>query len=226
MFIYSDVKGREIMFQLFDALIMTLGFEPGPLIRSIASYNLRTGASIIIFTPSFKDERADRAYLEFKRICDMILKDTSINFQKVEVDLADFVKAVRYVKIMLSKFVDRHVAFCFSGGMRALSFAVFVAYLLLEWRHRPAIEVHLEGRSERLTVPPLNEIIKISITKEKLNILQLILQHGKLSAGNIAVLMQKDRSTIYRHLVSLLEDGLIRQKGKVYELTDLGLMLI
>lgn len=214
------------MSQLFDALIMTLGFEPGPLIRSVASYNLRIGASIIIFTSSFKDERAERAYLEFKRICDMILKDTSINFQKIEVDLADFVKAVRHVKTMLSKFVDKQVAFCFSGGMRALSFAVFVAYLLLEWQHRPNIEVHLEGRSERLTVLPLNEIIKVSITKEKLNILQLLLQHGKLSAGNIAVLMQKDRSTIYRHLVSLLEDGLIRQKGKVYELTDLGLMLI
>lgn len=208
-----------------DALIMTLGFEPGPLIRSVASYNLRTDASIIIFTPSFKDERAERAYLEFKRICDMILKDTSINFQKIEVDLTDFVKAVRYIKVLLRKFVDKQVAFCFSGGMRALSFAVFVAYLLLEWQHRPMIEIHLEGRSERLTIPPLNEILKVNLTREKLDILQLLLQHGELSAGNIAVLLQKDRSTIHRHLVSLLKDGLIRQKGKVYELTGLGLML-
>jgi len=214
------------MIQPLDALIMTLGFEPGPLIRSVASHNLRADASIIIFTPSFKDERAERAYLEFKKICDMILKDTSINFQKIEVDLTDFVKAIRHIRILLSKFVDKRVAFCFSGGMRALSFAVFVAYLLLEWRHRPNIEVHLEGRSERLIIPPLNEILKVNITKEKSDILRILLQHGGLSAGNIAVLLQKDRSTIYRHLASLLKDGLIRQKGKVYELTDLGLMLV
>lgn len=214
------------MVQLFDALIMTLGFEPGPLIRSIASYNLRSGASIIIFTPSFKDERAERAYLEFKRICDIILKGASINFQKIEVDLTDFLKAVRHVKILLSKFVNKQVALCFSGGMRALCFAVFIAYLMLEWRHRPSIEVHLEGRAERLTMPSLNKIIKVNMSEEKLSILQLLLQHGNLSAGNIAVLMQKDRSTVYRHLAGLLENELVRQKGKTYELTDLGLMLV
>lgn len=214
------------MTQPLDALIMTLGFEAGPLIRSVASYNLRKGASIIILTPSFKDERAERAYSEFKRICDMILKEASINFQKIEVDLTEFAKAVKHIKAILSEFVCKQVAFCFSGGMRALSFAVFVAYLLLEWQYPPNVEVHLEGRYERLVIPPLNEIIKVNVSEEKLAILRLLLQHGKLSAGNIAILLQKDRSTIHRHIISLIECGLIKQKGKMYELTDLGLMIM
>lgn len=214
------------MAQVFDALIMTLGFEPGPLIRAVASHTPRSGASIIIFTPSFKDDRTEKAYLEFKKICDMIFKDTSIKFQKIEVDLTDFPKAVRHVKTILSNFIDKQIAFCFSGGMRALCFVVFVAYLMLEWRHQPNIEIYLEGRIEHLSIPSIKEIIKINISEEKLNILQLLFQHGKLSAGNIAVLLQKDRSTIYRHLTSLLKSGLIRQKGKIYELTNLGLMLI
>lgn len=219
------VEGRN-MSQLYDALIMTLGFEPGPLVRAIASHNLRFGGSIIIFTSGFKDDRAERAYLEFKKICDMIYKDVTINLEKIEVDLTDFLKAVRHVKEMLSKFVDKRVAFCFSGGMRALCFAVFTAYLTLKWKYKPVIEVHLEGRAERLVIPSLNEVIKISISEEKMSILRLLSKHGSLSVGNIAVLMQKNRSTIYRHLTSLLESGLIRQRGKVYELSDLGFVLI
>jgi CRISPR locus-related DNA-binding protein len=213
------------MAQLFDALIMTLGFEPGPLIRAAASHNLRTGASIIVFTPSFKDERAERAYFELKNICDILFKDTQVNFQKIEVDLTDFVRAVKHVKRLLSAFTDKHIAFCFSGGMRALCLAVYTAYLVLEWQHPPSVEVHLEGRAERLIIPSPHKIIKVNISEEKLNILRLLLQHERLSAGNIAALMQKDRSTIYRHLSSLFKDGLIKQRGKMYELTDLGFML-
>jgi|UniRef100_A0A7J3YTY3 CRISPR locus-related DNA-binding protein len=213
------------MTKLFDALIMTLGFEPGPLIRAAASYNLRTGASIIALTPSFKDERAERAYFELKNVCDILFKDTQVNFQKIEVDLTDFVRAVKHIKRLLSAFTNKHVALCFSGGMRALCLAVYTAYLMLEWQLPPSIEIHLEGRVERLIVPPLHKVIKVNISEEKLNILRLLFQHEKLSAGNIAALMHKDRSTVYRHLSGLFEDGLIKQKGKMYELTDLGLML-
>ncbi|MCX8171385.1 MAG: CRISPR-associated CARF protein Csa3 [Candidatus Bathyarchaeota archaeon] len=214
------------MVQQYDALIMTLGFEPGPLVRSAASYNLKPNGLILVFTSSFEDERVERAYLEFKRICDIILKDASIGFKRINVDLRDFLGAVRQVKDVLSELVDKQVVFCFSGGMRALCFAVFIAYLMLRWEHKPNIEIHLEGRTERLTIPPINEIIKVDISEEKTRLLQLLLKHGGLSAGAIAVLMGKDRSTVYRHLMSLLESGLVRQKGKIYELTDLGLMLI
>ncbi|MEM1542859.1 MAG: CRISPR-associated CARF protein Csa3 [Ignisphaera sp.] len=214
------------MTQPYDALVLTLGFEPGPLIMATASHNLRLGGSIIVFTSGFKDDRAERAYLEFKKICDIIYKDAAISLEKIEVDLTDFLKAVRQVKEILSKFMDKRIAFCFSGGMRALCFAVFIAYLTLNWKHKPIIEVHLEGRAERLAIPALNEVIKINVSEEKMSVLRLLSKHGSLSAGNIAVLMHKDRSTIYRHLTSLIESGLIRQKGKMYELTDLGLMLI
>jgi CRISPR locus-related DNA-binding protein len=204
---------------------MTLGFEPGPLIRAAASYNLRTGASIIVFIPNFKDERAERAYFELKNICDILFKNTQVNLQKIETDLTDFVRAVKHIKKLLSPFTNKHIAFCFSGGMRALCFAVYTAYLILEWQHPPIIEVYLEGRVERLSIPPLHKIIKVNISEEKLNILRLLLQHERLSAGNIATLIRRDRSTTYRHLSSLLEDGLIKQEGKMYELTDLGFML-
>lgn len=214
------------MSQSLDALIMTLGFEPGPLVRAVASYNLRPGAFILVFTPSFKDERAEKAYLELKKICDMVFKGFQVELRKVEVDLTDFVKAVRQVKEILSGLTDKQVALCFTGGMRALCFAVYTAYLMLRWKQHPTVEAYLEGRVERLTIPPLSRIVRVDVTEEKLAVLRLIHQHERLSANNIAVLMRKNRSTIYRHLASLAEDGLARQRGRMYELTDLGLMLM
>jgi len=213
------------MTEVLDALIMTLGFEPGPLIRAVASYNLKTDASIIVFTPTFKDDRTERAYLELKKICDIIFKDTQVGLQKVEVELTNFIEAVRYIKALLSKFTDKHIGICLSGGMRALCFAVYTAYLMLEWQYDPNIEVHLEGRAERLIIPPVHKIIKTEISEEKLNILRLLSQYKQLSIGDIANLMQKDRSTVYRHVQSLLKNGFVKQKGRIYELTELGVML-
>ena len=213
------------MTEALDALIMTLGFEPGPLIRAVASYNLKTGASIIVFIPTFKDDRTERAYLELKKICDIIFKDTQVSLQKVEVDITNFIEAVKYIKVLLSKFTDKRIGICLSGGMRALCLAVYTAYLMLEWQYNPNIEVHLEGRAERLIIPPVHKIIKTEISEEKLNILRLLSQHKQLSIGDIANLMQKDRSTAYRHVQSLLKNGFVKQKGRIYELTELGVML-
>jgi len=213
------------MTQALDALIMTLGFEPGPLIRAVASYNLKTGASIIVFTPSFKDDRTERAYLELKKICDIIFKDAQVNLQEVKVDPTNFIEAVKYVRTLLSKFTDKHVGICLSGGMRALCLVVYTAYLMLEWQYNPNVEVYLEGRAERLIIPPVHRIIKAEISDEKLNILRLLSQYKQLSVGDIANLMQKDRSTVYRHVQSLLKNGFVRQKGRIYELTELGVML-
>jgi CRISPR locus-related DNA-binding protein len=213
------------MAEVLDALIMTLGFEPGPLIRAVASYNLKTGASIIVFTPTFKDDRTERAYLELKKVCGMIFKDTQVSLQEVAVDLTNFIEAVKYVRALLSKFTDKHVGICLSGGMRALCLAVYTAYLMLEWQYNPIVEVHLEGRAERLIIPPIHKIVKAEISEEKLNILRLLSQYKQLSIGDIANLMQKDRSTVYRHVQSLFRNGFVKQKGRIYELTELGIML-
>ena len=214
-----------ILSEFLDALVMTLGFEPGPLIRAAASYSLKPRASIVVLTPSFKDDRSERAYLELKKVCDILFKDVEISFQRIEVNLSDFPTTVKQIRELLMGFADKRVAICLSGGMRALCIATYTAYLTTEWRYPPIIEVHLEGRAERILVPPLHEVLKLSVTEEKLVILRLLSKYGSLSMGDIASLMQKDRSTVYRHASSLVRMGLLNQRGKFYELTDLGRML-
>ncbi|MEM4411440.1 MAG: hypothetical protein QXO66_01175 [Thermofilum sp.] len=65
-------RGARVM---IDALVMTLGFEPGPLISTIASAaseGFSERAQILVFTSAFPDERADRAWLELQRIVNMM----------------------------------------------------------------------------------------------------------------------------------------------------------
>lgn len=208
-----------------DVLVMTSGFEPGPLVRAVASHSLGAGSSIIVLAPSFKDDRAERAYLELKRVCDMLFKGSQVSLQRVEVDLTSFGKAVGKVKELLSPLTDRRLSICFCGGMRALCLAVYTACLLLRWQHPPHMEVYLEGMADVLTIPSIHNVIKTNVTEEGLAILRLLQRSGRLSTGNVAALLQKDRSTVYRQLSRLREAGLVSQSGKLYELTELGCML-
>lgn len=208
-----------------DALVMTLGFEPGPLIRAVASHSLHRKASIIILTPTFngeKDERGERAYLEFEKICSMMLKDAEIQVARRDIELTSITTAVTQIKEIFKPLASKHIAISLSGGMRALCLATYIAYLTTQWLHTPKIEVHLEGRAQTLEIPPLHHILKPNLTPEKHSILQLLHQHGSLTAIEAAALLHRDRSTVYRHLTSLQQQGLIQPKNHHYELTSLG----
>ncbi|MHC1637480.1 MAG: CRISPR-associated CARF protein Csa3 [Candidatus Nezhaarchaeales archaeon] len=213
------------MTEPLDALIMTLGFEPGPLIRAVASHNLKPGSSIIILTPVFdgkREERGERAYLELERICSMMLGEANITVKRVDIELTDLTLAINQVKELLSNYVLKYVAISLSGGMRALCLATYIAYLLVKWEKTPLIEIQLEGRAESLEVPPLHTILTLDISEERKNILKVLLEKGPLTIADIAPLVQKDRSTVYRHLTSLTKLNLVQQRGRFYELTSLG----
>ncbi len=210
---------------MFDAIVLILGFEPGPLIRAVASHNLNPGARIIVLTPSFKDERSDRAFDDFKRICSMMFEKVNIKIERVIINLKPLSKAVSSIRKIFSEISDMHVAICISGGMRALCIATFIAYLLTKWKYSPHIEVSLEGRVETIIIPNINKILELNITGEKLEILKTLSEYGSLTVASIAALLNKDRSTIHRHLNWLEEYGLVKRVGRNIELTELGMVL-
>jgi hypothetical protein len=72
---------------MLDALIMTLGFEPGSLVSAAATAateGLGERARIIVFTAALPDERAGRAWLDFQRVLNVmgvVLPEISIFFR-------------------------------------------------------------------------------------------------------------------------------------------------
>jgi len=208
---------------LYDALILTLGFEPGPLIRALASTPLRSNGLVAVLMPEFKDVRSERAFLDFKRIANMMFKNEriSIDIKRFEISLKPLSKGVQEVRLIFKEFMDREVAIALTGSMRALILAVFIAYLTIPWIKEPRIFIYLEGRGESVEVPQVRRVLELAVTDVKQEILNA-LASGPKTITQLSVELGRDRSVIYRHLSWLESRGLIERKGKYVESTELG----
>ncbi len=209
-----------------DVLILTLGFEPGPLVSAIASYvteGLSSNAEIIVLTPTFFDERAERAWRQLQNIFEMLnLKVSGVSLKKVSVDLNDFSKAVLQVKKLFSNFKDKKLCISFTGGMRALILAVFVAYLLTDWQHHPNLTVFLEGRGLALSIPRLSLCLGVNVNEHMLKLMKYMRPGVVYKPGDLCGFLNKDRSTVYRQLKSLINAGLVERVTGGFRLTLLG----
>lgn len=214
---------------MLDALIMTLGFEPGPLVSSLASHaaeGFTPKAKIIVLTPNFPDERAERAWRQLQNIFDMMkLGELEVSLRRYTIDLSDFSKAVQQIKSLLSEFKDKRIQISLTGGMRALILATFTAYLLTEWREAPKIEVSLEGRGIMLKVPNIASILTPLINERKAALLRIMSPGRVYRSGELWRLFGRDRSTLYRYLRTLCELGLIERVDRGFRLTRLGELL-
>ena len=214
---------------MIDALVMTLGFEPGPLVSSVASHaaeGFNPGAEIIVLTPDFPDERAERAWRQLQNIFDMMkLGEAGVTLLRRTINLDDFSKAVVQVKALFSKLSGKKVCISLTGGMRALILATFVAYLLTDWREPPDVEISLEGRGVILKVPTVVSVLAPLIDEKKMSLLRVMSPNRVYRPGELCKLFGKDRSTLYRYLKALCNTGLIRRVDRGFKLTELGEIL-
>ncbi len=208
---------------MYDALVVTLGFEPGPLIRALASTPLKVDGKVIVLVPEFKDERSERAFLDFERISRMMLKEDgiSIEIDRFEVVLKPLSSGIRKIRLLFRELMNRNIVIALTGSMRALVLATFMAYLLTPWSKEPKICVYLEGRGEAIDVPPVRRVLEFAITDIKQEILNALTKKPK-TVSQLSAELGKDRSVIYRHLLWLESKGLITRKGKYIEVTELG----
>lgn len=212
---------------MIDALVMTLGFEPGPLISAYASAvaeGLSEGARVLVLTAAFPDERSERAWLDFQRVVSMMeaTKRLGVELELREVPLGDMASAILEVKKAIAPLRGRSVKVSITGGMRALAVAVLAAVLLTRWEREPAVEVHLEGRGAALRVPRLRKLIEAS---EKCAALVEAMREGPAKLDELAAKLGRDRSTVYRRMRILLEAGAAKRVRGGYQLTPLGLAL-
>lgn len=214
---------------LIDALVMTLGFEPGPLVSSVASHaaeGFRQGAKIIVLTPGFHDERAERAWRQLQDIFDLMkLEEAGVTLTRHVINLDDFTQAIIQVKSLFSGFRDKKVHISLTGGMRALILCTFIAYLLTRWRRPPDVWISLEGRGVMLKVPSIAPILKPLVDENKLSLLKAMSPDRVYKPRELHALIGRDRSTLYRYLRALSDLGLIERVGGGFRVTELGRLL-
>jgi CRISPR locus-related DNA-binding protein len=213
---------------VIDALVMTLGFEPGPLISAYASAvaeGLSEGARVLVLTAAFPDERSERAWLDFQRVVSMMeaTKGLGVELELREVPLDDMASAILEVKRAIAPLRGRSVKVSITGGMRALAVAVLAAVLLTRWEREPAVEVHLEGRGAALRVPKLRKLIEAS--EKCADLVEAMRDGSPVKLDELAARLGRDRSTVYRRMRILLEAGAAKRVRGGYQLTPLGLAL-
>jgi len=218
---------------MFDALVMTLGFEAGPLVSAVASTiaeGLNENARIIIFTAGdeYKDERAERAWLQLQTVIGMmeIPKKLGIKIEKYDVKIDDFVMATLTIKRILNELKDKKVKISITGGMRALGLAVFTAHLLVDWVYAPSLEVYLEGRGMALPIPEIRKLFRLAVTGEKYQVLKAMSPGEFYKPSALAAMLGKDRSTVYRHLRSLVRAGVVDRTERGFSISKLGQLLV
>ncbi|MCC5997702.1 MAG: CRISPR-associated CARF protein Csa3 [Thermofilum sp.] len=212
---------------MFEAVVLTLGFEPGPLVSAFAgavAEGLSEGALVVVFTAGFPDERSERAWLEFQRVVNMMEapRRLGVELELREVPLDDMATAILEIRRVLDGLRGKKVKVALTGGMRALGLAVFSAILLTRWADMPEVEVYLEGRGTALKIPDLKALIRAS---EKCIDLVEVMKSGPAKLDELAKRLGKDRTTVYRKLRLLLNAGAAKKTPRGYELTPIGLAL-
>jgi len=215
---------------VLDALILTLGFEPGPLVSAIASgaaEGFSREARVVVLTAAYPDERSERAWLQLQQIFKMmeLEKKLNVKLERIEIPLEDMTEAVQRVKEVLKTVAKGRVKLAITGGMRALGLALFIAYLLTDWTEEPRIEIYLEGRGMALEVPRLRRLLLVKLSKVHLEMLRCMKPEVAYTSTDLAGLLGKDRSTIYRYLQALADRGLLERTPEGFKLSKLGLLL-
>jgi len=206
------------------ALILTLGFDEKFCYRAILRHGIKEGDKIILLTAGLVD-RVKKAYEWIKTFVE---RSYDVEVRLVQIDVKDFIKAIRDVMNTLDEFKDYNLIVNLSGGMRALAITVLLALMIKSMRN-VRLEIELEDFSGLIEIPQnllrIHEI-RQNLTEEKIEILKLIAQ-GLRDVKSLSKTLKRDVSTIRRHISSLEELGLIvveRRKPlevKTTELADL-----
>ncbi len=206
------------------ALILTLGFDEKFCYRAILRHGIKEGDKIILLTAGLVD-RVKKAYEWIKTFVE---RSYDVEVRLIQIDVKDFIKAIRDVMNTLDEFKDYNLIVNLSGGMRALAITVLLALMIKSMRN-VRLEIELEDFSGLIEIPQnllrIHEI-RQNLTEEKIEILKLIAQ-GLRDVKSLSKTLKRDVSTIRRHISSLEELGLIvveRRKPlevKTTELADL-----
>ena len=208
--------------------VITLGFEEKFAVRMITRHGLDRGDRLLLVTGprTPQSERAASFLCEFARR--YYGGDVGVEVEEVRVgsDFAELVHRLHGLVASRARAGER-VVFNLSGGMRVLCLAAFVAAMLLSARLPVEVELETEDSSALIGVPravlALPRTFSL-LSREKLEVLAALAQRSR-GIRELAEELDRDETTVRRHLQELVEAGLVEALGRRprgYRLTRLG----
>ncbi|RLE48173.1 MAG: hypothetical protein DRJ31_07770 [Candidatus Methanomethylicota archaeon] len=209
---------------MVKALICTLGFDTDPVVRRIVGSRLEEGGILLLLTAEPLRPETESAINDIKGLVDKAYLG-SVKVEVKAINPRNFHEAVSTIRKELERFKHDEVVLNLSGGMRALVLSAYTAYLIAGLKKAKLI-VDLEARQGTVELPPIASLLTTppQLTEEKLKILTL-LQQPK-TPHELSEALDKDLTTIYRHLRDLEDLKLIEREDRIVKLSNLGKMLV
>lgn len=209
---------------MVKALICTLGFDTDPVVRRIVGSRLEEGGILLLLTAEPLRPETESAINDIKGLVDKAYLG-SVKVEVKAINPRNFHEAVSTIRKELERFKHDEVVLNLSGGMRALVLSAYTAYLIAGLKKAKLI-VDLEARQGTVELPPIASLLTTppQLTEEKLKILTL-LQQPK-TPHELSEALDKDLTTIYRHLRDLEDLKLIERENRIVKLSNLGKMLV
>lgn len=195
-----------------NALLLTLGFDEKFCYRAILRHGISEGDKIVLVTAKIVN-RVKKAYDWIKTFVNTSY--SNVEMKLIELNVEDTIGSIKKVLEILEELEGYHIVINLSGGMRILSFIVLLSLLFKEIRNA-VIEIELEDFSGVVRIPVILltlPSIKEKLGEEKIKILKTI-RDGKNNVKSIAEYLNKDQSTIRRHISSLKKLGLIEYEKR------------
>ncbi|MEM1659287.1 MAG: CRISPR-associated CARF protein Csa3 [Candidatus Jordarchaeales archaeon] len=184
---------------------------------------------VIVFVPSFKDERVERALSSLKEFC---AKIGGLRLEEQEVPVTDVEGAIAKVYRVLGRELmeGRKLCFNLSGGMRVLILEVLAAALaVLRSMPETKVEVELENLMGRVEFSLNHFMLSQPSTPEKdiLSCIAELEEKGKVATLNaLTSTLKEPRTTLYRKLLDLADKGYVKVeklgRSMFFTLTSIG----
>ncbi|MCM8803230.1 MAG: CRISPR-associated CARF protein Csa3 [Candidatus Omnitrophica bacterium] len=198
--------------------VITLGFDEKFALRAIARRGLRGDDEVFVILPKPVDERVERAYMHFNEILSRMFQGLRIG--RFEVDARSFLDCLVKLVNVFKLWRDKRFVFCLSGGFRALILEVLLAASFLGLDGD--VEVEFEDSSSIISFPLrwCKPIVLDDVEKKVLS----CVRDGVDTVSGLVKATNLSKVTVWRKVRALESEGFLERRGKVYVLTELGLI--
>ncbi len=205
-------------------IFISLGFDTSSVMKAFAEYNLHSGDKFIFVTPHAKHPRKKASKEDIRNLIEALLsrgvKLDYIFLTVNEESPKDMI--LQIIKVILNH-SDCHIYLEASGGIRAICVAMYIAGNVFSDRVKRCSAV-LETTGKKINFPFITLPASLPSALET-DLQEVRSTEGEVSLADLAIKMEKDRSTLSRQLNELEDYGLIERKSKkpaTYALTLAG----
>ncbi len=207
-------------------LLATLGFDERHVVRSLLRLGFGGVAEVLLLVPAGGvEERTLKAVDEIKKLASMASVD---RVEMVEIPVDDIVDGVARIYRVVREAVEKYseAVVSLGGGLRALVVETLLAVLLLpdHIRDRITVVVDLETGKGSIEFKPSIAFMPM-LTDVDMRVLALAVKKGSITLGEALNELSIPRSTIWKALEKLREEGLLERRDGNYFPTLKGRMV-